>query len=397
MIVSSSVFRRHPNRSSVLTVALALATVSAHALERVNLNNGFSYDCTHHEPVDAEHVRLYLYTADSTDPSKNYTVIASKQIASIEPLPDPPRATNGSATRTTCGDKRNVPDLLAKAGAQHNIDVELLASVVKAESGFHANAVSRTGARGLMQLMPATAHTLGVNDAFQPDQNIAGGAAYLDYLLTRYHDDISLALAAYNAGPGAVDRYHGVPPFRETRAYVARVENEFIRRKHRAASSLLTATCRHHARTSPRHSRLRRQLPSNRRAYLLAALLLLALCLWLRRGHHLRFDCALTSLSSSTPSPGSASRWAIACIYASHLLRALRWSVLLAPVRKTPALHLLPAQLIGFTAVALFGRFADLGVHASSPAACTPPSPRRSRSTPSSAPSISPPPPSSSP
>jgi soluble lytic murein transglycosylase-like protein len=124
-----------------------------------------------------------------------------------------------------------VHDLLSKAGAQHNIDVELLASVVKAESGGRSNAVSRTGARGLMQLMPGTAQQLGVDDAFRPDQNIAGGSAYLDQLLTRYKDNLALALAAYNAGPAAVDRYHGVPPFRETRAYVVRVMNEFKRRK----------------------------------------------------------------------------------------------------------------------------------------------------------------------
>jgi len=216
-------------------VALALATVSAHALERVNLNNGFWYDCTTTEPVDAEHIKLYLYTADSTDPSKNYTVIASKQIASIEPLPDPPAPPSAAQPAQPAATSASVPELLAKAGAQHNIDVELLASVVKAESGGHANAVSRTGARGLMQLMPATAQTLGVNDAFQPDQNIAGGSAYLDYLLTRYHDDLDKALAAYNAGPGAVDRYHGIPPYRETRAYVYRVETEFKRRKIAAA------------------------------------------------------------------------------------------------------------------------------------------------------------------
>ena len=81
-----------------------------------------------------------------------------------------------------------------------------------------------------MQLMPATAKELGVRDSFAPEDNLRGGSAYLDALLTRYHEDIALALAAYNAGPAAVDRYHGVPPFRETRSYVARIIREFNRR-----------------------------------------------------------------------------------------------------------------------------------------------------------------------
>ncbi len=130
--------------------------------------------------------------------------------------------------------KEEMHQMLAHAGAAHNIDEDLLASVVRAESGGQVRAVSRTGARGLMQLMPATASAMGVDDAFQAEQNIAGGTAYLDALLTRYHDNVALALAAYNAGPGAVDKYHGMPPYRETREYVARVIREFNRRKQTA-------------------------------------------------------------------------------------------------------------------------------------------------------------------
>src|ERR1019366_9085205 len=121
-------------------------------------------------------------------------------------------------------------EMLAQAGHAHNLDVDLLASLVKAESGGNARAVSRTGARGLMQLMPRTASDLGVEDSFKPDQNVRGGSTYLDWLLTRYHENMALALAAYNAGPAAVDKYHGIPPFHETRAYVARVIHEFNRR-----------------------------------------------------------------------------------------------------------------------------------------------------------------------
>jgi soluble lytic murein transglycosylase-like protein len=131
--------------------------------------------------------------------------------------------------------------LLTRAGTLHNIDVDLLASVVQAESNGNARAVSRTGAQGLMQLMPATASGLGVHNSFVPEQNIGGGTTYLDQLLTRYHDDLTLAVAAYNAGPVAVDRYHGIPPYAETRAYVARVIREFNRRK-RAAGATLTAS-----------------------------------------------------------------------------------------------------------------------------------------------------------
>jgi soluble lytic murein transglycosylase-like protein len=129
-----------------------------------------------------------------------------------------------------CTPYRDLREMLAQAGSEHNLDVDLLFSLVKAESGGHARAVSRAGARGLMQLMPLTASDLGVRDSFNPKQNLFGGSTYLNAMLLRYHDNLALALAAYNAGPAAVDRYRGVPPYRETRAYVARVIHEFNRR-----------------------------------------------------------------------------------------------------------------------------------------------------------------------
>jgi soluble lytic murein transglycosylase-like protein len=133
--------------------------------------------------------------------------------------------------------------LLAAAGAEHDLDVDLLASLVHAESNSEPRAVSRSGAQGLMQLMPGTAAQLGVKDSFAPEANVHGGTAYLDSLLRRYHDNLALALAAYNAGPGAVDRFHGVPPYRETRAYVARIIHEFNQRyaARQAAAALAMA------------------------------------------------------------------------------------------------------------------------------------------------------------
>ncbi len=131
--------------------------------------------------------------------------------------------------------------MLASAGQQHNIDADLLASIVKAESNGQTRAVSRAGAQGLMQLMPGTAREMGVSDSFEPQQNINGGTQYLDALLTRYNDNIALAVAAYNAGPAAVDRYHGVPPYRETRRMCARVINEFNRRKRMQLAANKTA------------------------------------------------------------------------------------------------------------------------------------------------------------
>jgi len=113
--------------------------------------------------------------------------------------------------------------LIADAARRHEVDPLLVAAVIGQESGFAPSAVSRTGAMGLMQLMPDTARSLGVRDAFDPRQNIEGGTTLLRQLLDRYNGHVDLALAAYNAGPAAVDSHGGVPPYAETQAYVRNV------------------------------------------------------------------------------------------------------------------------------------------------------------------------------
>jgi len=110
-----------------------------------------------------------------------------------------------------------------KASQRYTVDYHLVRAVIKAESNFNPKAVSRAGARGLMQLMPQTASLLQVNDSFHPEDNIDGGVRYLRYLLNIYNDNISLALAAYNAGERAVFNYRGIPPYQETQTYVQRV------------------------------------------------------------------------------------------------------------------------------------------------------------------------------
>jgi soluble lytic murein transglycosylase-like protein len=114
-------------------------------------------------------------------------------------------------------------DLISQNAAHHNISPELVRAVIQAESGFNRYAVSPKGAMGLMQLMPATARDLGVSDPFHPAENIRAGVAYLASLLTRFKQNVEHALAAYNAGPARVERYDGVPPYRETQAYVKKI------------------------------------------------------------------------------------------------------------------------------------------------------------------------------
>lgn len=216
--------------SAVLCAAafLCLSTrLPLHAEERVTLKNGFQLTCDH-EQVIGSRIRLYTTPGDG-----DYLEIAAAEVQDTVDLPDSPQSAEvaGPAPENAKLTEVELGEMMARAGAQHDLDVDLLASVVDAESGDNPRAVSRAGAEGLMQLMPATAARLGVKDSFGPEQNINGGTAYLDALLTRFHENLALALAAYNAGPAAVEQYHGVPPYPETERYVARVIREFNHRK----------------------------------------------------------------------------------------------------------------------------------------------------------------------
>ena len=197
------------------------AASSTHGIVYVaTLQNGFSIRFDHRTQRD-DQSRLFL-TADET----SYLDISNAQIAELseEKLPEPPVEVHKAP-------KMDIPTAIASASDKHGIDADLLYSVIRAESGFNPRAVSNKGAQGLMQLMPDTANKLGVQDAFDTQANVEAGTRYLRELLDRYHYDLAKALAAYNAGPQRVDQYHGIPPYRETRLYVAHIIREYNKKK----------------------------------------------------------------------------------------------------------------------------------------------------------------------
>jgi hypothetical protein len=146
----------------------------------------------------------------------------------------------------------NIEELIRRYARHYRLDENLVYAVIKAESNFDARAVSRAGARGLMQLMPATAAEMGVTRIFDPAQNIAGGTQYLRKMLDIFHGDTRLALAAYNAGPNAVKEHHGIPPYSETRDYVTKVLSYYKRFAH--GNSTLRGSQLSRARVAPKTS-----------------------------------------------------------------------------------------------------------------------------------------------
>jgi len=252
--------RLKPFRALGIIAALAVAALPCFGSDVAMLKNGFSIKHERREVVGSV-TRLYV-NADGS----SFVDVPTSEIDHFEAapadLPDaearslpelhaasssPLSASRFSATSTT-----DLSTVVNQASGRYRLDPDLVNSVIKAESGFNARAVSPKGAQGLMQLMPGTASELGVPNTFDPASNVEGGAKYLRELLEKYNFDVVKALAAYNAGPQRVEQFGGVPPYYETRAYVARVVKDFNKKKiaHQKASASRTGTAARDAKPS---------------------------------------------------------------------------------------------------------------------------------------------------
>ena len=232
-------------QAAVIAIAAVMA-LPCFADDVAVLKNGFSIRHERREVV-GEVTRLYVKadgssyvdvpTADidhfeaAPDAEASDPISGSGRPASGVDWPSSLGNTDGSMKGFPGRPQANLADVVNAASGRYRLDPDLVNSVIKAESGFDARAVSPKGAQGLMQLMPGTASQLGVPNVFDPQANVEGGTKYLRELLERYNFDLVKALAAYNAGPERVERFGGVPPFYETRAYVARVVRDFNKKK----------------------------------------------------------------------------------------------------------------------------------------------------------------------
>jgi soluble lytic murein transglycosylase-like protein len=245
-----------------MAAVLLLTQLPALGAELAVLRNGFSIRFDHKEQ-SGNTTRLYTDTG--------YVDIATDQIASYETeevpvAPPEPAVTSPSVAPAlaakpaaqvavvpkavalaappqpaSAASAANLDEVVREAAKRNRLDPDFVSSVIKAESNFKTHAISKKGAQGLMQLMPATAAQLGVADPFDPKANVEAGTAHLSALLDQYHDDPVKALAAYNAGAHRVKQYNGVPPYQETRAYIAKIVRDFNAKK-RAQMKTATAS-----------------------------------------------------------------------------------------------------------------------------------------------------------
>ncbi|MBV9145065.1 MAG: lytic transglycosylase domain-containing protein [Acidobacteria bacterium] len=217
----------------VLTIlGLAVCTPALFARDTALLRNGFSISHDHRQQIGVT-TRLFLSASE-----EQYVDVLTENIADIQkdepaaPAAAPEPAISVSSTSTApIANAADIDSLVEKAARENQLDSDFIRAVIRTESGGNAHALSAKGAQGLMQLMPRTAQGLGVHNSFDAGENIGAGTSYLRSLLARYHNDPIRALAAYNAGALRVQQYGGVPPYHETRAYVARVMRDYNRRK----------------------------------------------------------------------------------------------------------------------------------------------------------------------
>ena len=212
--------------AALAVAACLLASVSARA-DYVLLRNGSRLNVTGYE-ILGDKYRLHIQGGFADVPVDEIAAIEPEEI--FEPNTAP------------LSEKTPFQKIIIAAAARYNLDPDLIHSVIAIESNFNPKAVSPKNARGLMQLMPLTAQRLGVQDSFNPEQNIEGGTRYLSDLLRKYKNNLTLALAAYNAGPDTVDKYgHRVPPYLETMKYVQRITKTYAKLKDDSSGPAATA------------------------------------------------------------------------------------------------------------------------------------------------------------
>ncbi len=238
-----------------IAVILLAAQLSAYGAEVAVLRNGFSIHIERKETL-GKVTRLYTGSGFMDVPTEEIMSYEPEEVpvtppqpvaqsspapAQATPMQSAPAALTTPVAKSTSSAPVDIDQVVREASFRHQLDPDFVNSVIKAESNFKTRAVSKKGAQGLMQLMPATASKLGVTDPFDAKANVEAGTAHLSSLLDQYHNDPIKALAAYNAGAHRVEQYHGVPPYHETQAYVAKIVHDFNTKKRAQMKAAATA------------------------------------------------------------------------------------------------------------------------------------------------------------